>query len=461
MSAVAASIKGGNEEKVAAAAAMMSYRGVRVRHAGQMSHVRLPTSGTDEHDQPLRMGSWLLGFVGALYDYKDTHPEAPCDADVVAALWSVVGPSCMKGRDGAWHVVGIGGPSGFAGLHMLCDYLAQKPLYYRLDEVACASELEAVASFGRVTPDRLYLSSVCRWGFCPDPRRTPYAEVSRVLPGEYVAIDNERRVVNFIADPLVARVTGHPQGLRGEVEDAVRRRVLSSEMPLACLLSGGLSSSIVYSLACRHDIVHPYFVKGYGDDPVLARGLVLNNGSSPSDLRLDLTETDRSSADNEYSDEHLMRIMQEPIDRGTLKSRVDFSEVFSDRVCLTGDGASELFGGYDCARLYDSQASDVLQDLVCWRLPILDRVMMRGSVEVRSPFLARRVVEHALALPRKLRTGKKVLRDLFSDLLPLEVINERKAPLSAKVMPDPVAEARRRVKLVSMFAKDRWPEMDL
>ena len=55
--------------------------------------------------------------------------------------------------------------------------------------------------------------------------------------------------------------------------------------------------------------------------------------------------------------------------------------------------------------------------------------MMRNRVEVRSPFLSRRVAEMALALARPERTGKKVLRDLFRGDLPEGVADRPKRAL--------------------------------
>jgi asparagine synthetase B (glutamine-hydrolysing) len=145
--------------------------------------------------------------------------------------------------------------------------------------------------------------------------------------------------------------------------------------------------------------------------------------------------------------------MQEPIDLGSLKAQVALAQVVPETVCLTGDGADEAFGGYSRAMHYDSQASDMFHELPCWHLPRLDRVMMRHRIEVRSPFLARKVVQIAVGLPRPLRMGKKILRDLFRDDLPPGIADQAKKPLR------PVRFNREENSkiMVDEFRRQTWP----
>ena len=68
-----------------------------------------------------------------------------------------------------------------------------------------------------------------------------------------------------------------------------------------------------------------------------------------------------------------------------------------------------------------------------WHLPRLDRVMMRNAIEVRSPFLARRVAAAALALPWEgVRQDKRYLRWLYKDDLPVGVADRPKKALRTK-----------------------------
>jgi asparagine synthase (glutamine-hydrolysing) len=473
MCGLAASVKKGNEGKVQAAAELMSHRGNRMNGTEMIAHVRLPIVGVgEEHDQPVHAGDFTLAFVGEILDFRETNPSLLCDVDLVAVLWATQGPSCLSRRDGFWAVAAVHEPTRV--LHLLCDYLGQKPLYYRLDEAAAASELDAVASFGPVTPDALYLSDVCKWGYCPDPRRTPYAEVSRVLPGEYVSFDARGWSVNrAIVDPLVpVRLGGAETGdrLKKEIEDATARRALSSDVPVACLLSGGFDSSLVYTLASRHRDVIPYFVTGKnleGGDSVedaesivqesrinFLKGspVVLNGRQIGQYMNMKLKTVHLDPLDY-FSLQDKLQVMQEPVDLGSLMPQIALSSAVAERVCLTGDGADELFGGYSRALRYDSQASDVFQELVCWHLPRLDRVMMRNKIEVRSPFLARQVVQIALGLPYELRRGKAILRRLFKDDLPARIVSKGKVPLRAK----DVDEAYR-VRLVEAFVAMKWPK---
>jgi asparagine synthetase B (glutamine-hydrolysing) len=207
------------------------------------------------------------------------------------------------------------------------------------------------------------------------------------------------------------------------------------------LVSGGLDSAIVYALAKRHGDVVPYHVEN--DETAAAQRVVGERGA-------------RVFRHKDIMVEEALAYHQEPIDLGSLLPQVALSKVVEERVCLVGDGADEFFSGYGRAQRYDSQWSDVYHELVAFHLPRLDRVMMRNRVETRSPFLARRVAEIALALPWEVRRGKKILRDLFREDLPAGVADAPKRPLrTAEVERDREGWSKM---LVDKFRSERWPD---
>jgi len=425
---------------------LLGHRGIRSSVAsarcGSLGHVRLPIVGLSrDNDQPIVRGRWIVGFVGEILDFR-SYADEDVDTFLAVRNWVDGGPQGFRQHDGFWAIMAL--DTAAAELHILCDYLAQKPMYYRTDVPAAASELDALKPFGRVTPDEIYLSAVLKWGYCPDLERTPYREIKHVLPGEHVVLNEDGVLGRQIADPLtplVVRGSQAPGRLRQAIESAVARRVTSSDVPVACLLSGGLDSSIVHAIASRHGDVRPFFAK-MADPP--KQGYLFESDGDGEESRAHQVagkaQELRVVQVGEASRERSLEVMQEPIDLGSLVPQVALSDAIRQAfspsgenrdgvVCLTGDGADEAFGGYRRAMDYDSQKSDVFQELPAWHLPRLDRVMMRNQIEVRSPFLAREVMALALGLEYRDRRGKDILRQVFRDVVPESVLQAPKIPL--------------------------------
>ncbi len=435
-------------DSVTAALIRIEHRGIRTRMQACpggvfLGHVRLPIVGLGtEYDQPVEIDGWTVAFVGEILDFRDYDALAACDLPLVARTWANHGAAGFQKFDGFWSVVAVD-PQG--RICALVDYLAQKPLYYRSDRHATgiASEPDAAAALGPVTPDEVYFAAVVKWGYCPETWRTPYREVHKTLPGEYVRLERGKQPVRQIVDPLVPMRGVSPETLKLEIEAAVRRRVLSSDVPVACLVSGGLDSAIVYTLASRVGDVRAYHVE---------------NGEEAEALEVVGDRGARVASPGCVGIDRPLAVMQEPIDLGSLVPQMALSDAIGqgggERVCLTGDGADEMFGGYSRAQRYDSQASDVQHELIAWHLPRLDRIMMRNRIEVRSPFLARRVAEIALGLPRELRTDKKALRDLFRADLPSGVADRPKRPLRTAAV-ERNREGNSKM-LVDKFRQEKW-----
>lgn len=401
----------------------------------RLGRVRLPILGlSDEYDEPYRREGWTINYAGEVVNFRDFLPSARCDVEVLGQMLVDLGPGVFKSFDGFWSVMAVS-PNGKTAV-VLTDFLAKKPLYYRVDgAAAAASEIRALAAFGPLTADPIYFSSVRKWGYHVGDR-TWAREVRKLPAGAALMIDAMEGTsllpgVDVVEpDPFV--------NLKGEIELAVRRRVLASDVPVAMLLSGGLDSSIIYRLA-----------KGLRSD---LRVYHADNGEEEFLNLLDVTEPSFAAGEAHADTETILRANEGPVDLGSVWPQYALGQVVREDVALSGDGADELFGGYRRATDYDSQGSDVFEELVHYHLPRLDKLMMAGTVELRSPFLARRVVAGALALPREDRIGKRFLKRAFADELPREIVERPKMPLKTRAVIDGGVERRR-------YLCDRFEDM--
>ena len=374
-----------------------------------LGHRRLPIMDlTDEANQPYQLERGFLLFAGEIFDYPSDYGS---DTAFLASLIDSGGVLTELHRsDGMWAIATVSPTGRFA---VCTDYLGQKPVYYSPDHSIIASEPGAIkAAIPQLQPDKVFFSNAIKWGYDPTGR-TPWEGVYQMPPG--CILWN-----SWHATPYWdwSSVYIPHRSLRNNLALAVHNRC-RGKLPMALLFSGGLDSSII-NLFLPEDIDR--FFLDTGDEAIVpARAKIITPKYKPSLQKA-------------------LRSMQAPCDAGSLLPQVDLADAIAKEgynVVLSGDGADELFGGYQRAVLYDSQSSDIFTELPYWHLPRLDRVMMRNTIELRAPFLAPYIVKQALALPQSERTEKKVLRKAFPELpdrvrwgkkIPLKSVEVKEAP---------------------------------
>jgi asparagine synthase (glutamine-hydrolysing) len=206
--------------------------------------------------------------------------------------------------------------------------------------------------------------------------------------------------------------------------ESVSNRLVSKEYPISLLVSGGLDSSIIAAI-----------LKEIGAD---VRWFSIENGENEYvQILADQLEKEISFLDYKMDESKIKEIYKKwnesPIDLGSVIPQFHLFEAVKNfggyRIVLSGDGADELFGGYKRIHEFDSQKSDIFDELSFYHLPRLDKMSMAHTLELRSPFLNLDIVRFALHLPLEWRKDKKILKDTFGPLLPEEIITRSKAPL--------------------------------
>ncbi len=220
--------------------------------------------------------------------------------------------------------------------------------------------------------------------------------------------------------------------LRAALIRAVRVRVPDEDY--AVLLSGGLDSSAVLTLARRvNPRVRAVTVASEGsEDLEYARRLTGDLGV-PLDVVPAATETELLGQLNEMVDR--VETWESQVLTHSFPTWTALSSLSGrTRVVLTGEGSDELFGGYRSSGESESEVErhrlrelGNLHRTSCQRL---DRLAAAAGVDVRSPFLDTEVVRIALRLPAGVLVDggltKAPLRKALSGDLPEYVLKRPK-----------------------------------
>ena len=233
------------------------------------------------------------------------------------------------------------------------DRMGIKPVLFHIgkEEVCFSSELNAFKwLINEHEIDEVALTSFFRFTYIPAPK-TILKNVQKLLPGHYLSVKgstfdiinyNEKKQGIFKEkdDEKIEKE------LRLKVENAVISR-LNADVPLGAFLSGGLDSSIVAAIAADFKTELATFSVGFEDhtfydESKYAQMVAEHIGSRHYALNL----TD------DFVIGELPRILgriDEPFaDSSAIASFLVAQEASKFvTVCLSGDGADELFAGYN------------------------------------------------------------------------------------------------------------------
>ena len=240
------------------------------------------------------------------------------------------------------------------------DRFGKKPLYYTFQNqtFAFASELTSLIQHSHVRPtlSTSNLKKFFAYGFIPSPGSL-YTEIQR-LPGGYNLIFDSRnrtyktqRYWQFRIEPF-SHIPDNAQEKWGEeirqlLQAAVKRRLMA-DVPLGVLLSGGVDSSSITAIASRlvdKDKLKTFtigFEEPSFDEAGIAADVARQYG----------TEHRQQVVSAEGIRRHLPEIagrLDEPFGDSSILPTYVLCRMAREKVtvALNGDGADELFAGYD------------------------------------------------------------------------------------------------------------------
>ena len=387
--------------------------------------VRLPIQDlSHDFDQPYIRGNYIFLYSGEIY-----KPGIKNDLELFANFVQSYGVSRTLSiiNDLDFMLSAIVYNLATKETHIITDFLAKKPLYvlYHRDSktiLGVSSEIKSLTIIKtKYRENHYYYSTVAKFGYCRTSD-TFDMDIIKLPPAVHITLDTKGNAINV--DNYV-QLSPQKNSLYSVLKDAVKNRLIG-DRPVSLLISGGLDSTIVYYLARQFtDEIALFHIDNNEEE-------YLNYLDIPSNItvkKLHLDKIDRKLNTILYYNES-------PVDLGSMIPQYLLGEAIrkmgSYNIVLSGDGADELFGGYKRINDYDSQYSDIYDELIYYHLPRLDKLMMANTIEIRCPYLSRKVIETAMSLPYSARINKQYLKETFKELVPSEIINRKKQALKTE-----------------------------
>ena len=342
--------------------------GIAVLHDAGLCHTRLSIVGLADGQQPMSLdgGRLMIAFNGEIFNYVELREgliarghvfRTSSDTEVILHLFDEKGPDCLADLNGDFAFAIWDAPR--RRMFIARDRMGVRPLFHTTvgNTLFFASEVKALLMVPGVEAemDPIALDQIFTL-WAPIAPRTAFKGIEELEPGHMMIIEEGGRTIRpywSLSFPDSGEPSRHTderaaaEELRALLTDATRLR-MRADVPVGSYLSGGLDSSVISALA---------------------------SGMTPETLRtfsvaFDSAEHDESAFQNEVAAAlgtfhatvrcgegdiaavfpDVIRFTERPILRTAPAPLFKLSALVRERglkVVLTGEGADEVFAGYD------------------------------------------------------------------------------------------------------------------
>lgn len=326
-------------------------------------------------NQPMESedGNLIIAFNGEIYNFQELkrdfsdktnpHFRSKSDTEVILYGYQVHGKTFFSKMRGMWALSIY--DKREKKIILSRDYFGIKPLYYAIenDVLYFGSEIKVLANFvGETEPNQEYYFQYFNLGYFIPPE-TCYKSIKKVLPGEILIWDIEKRSLkkekisiiagNCNADNYSENVYEAVERVEKSLLDSVKSHFIA-DVPVGLLLSGGNDSSLLAALSVaigKKPIAYNLNIQDSMDSKYAEKVSAF--------LGLDLVKVSMSDKLLEGQYEKIWEFIDEPIaDSSIIPTSLIYSLIKGKaKVVMSGEGGDELFGGYnrhtDFARLKD------------------------------------------------------------------------------------------------------------
>ncbi len=331
-----------------------------------LGHRRLSIIDTSNHAaQPFADASnrYTIVFNGEIFNYKELREnlikkgiqfKSKSDTEVLLYLYITEKENCLVQLDGEFAFAIYDKET--EELFLARDRYGIKPLYVYTDadNFIFASELKAIMAFEIPKEiDKASLQAYLHLNYIPAPYSI-FKNVLKLNAGNFLTINAKKEQVQktYYSIPYNRELKNIPdyetakKQLKTLLEHSVQQRMIA-DVPLGTFLSGGIDSSIITAIAAQHTRHLNTFSIGYKDEPLFDEthfALLVAKKYNTDHTVFELTNNDLFSCLHTVLD-----YIDEPFADSSALAVNILSMQTKKRVtvALSGDGADELFAGYN------------------------------------------------------------------------------------------------------------------
>jgi len=335
------------------------YLGQRVGFA----HVRLSVVDLTGGAQPLtnENGQIVVTYNGEIYNHLELRRELEkkghifrthCDTEILVHGYEEWGVELLKRLNGqfAFAIYDRNTETVFIAR----DRFGVRPLFYaqRNGEFYFGSEIKAILASGEVeaSVDRRGIDEVFTF-WAARPPRTPFAGIAQLEPGTYGILKDGALWLHRYYELDYPEADAEPADVIERLDEIMLRSVgmrLRADVPVGAYVSGGLDSSIIASLAAS---ASPHSLRSFSitfEDPRFDESNFQREVAGNVESIHAIAAITHGSIAQGFPD--VLWHTESPLLRTAPVPMYHLAKLTKDngiKVVLTGEGADELFLGYD------------------------------------------------------------------------------------------------------------------
>jgi asparagine synthase (glutamine-hydrolysing) len=394
---------------------------------------RLAINGLDSiSNQPIHYGNIVIICNGEIYNYRELWrqleltPTTHSDCEVIAPMIEKFGIAyTVSALDGVFAFVAYN--KSTKELYVGRDPLGVRPLMMATNKlpVAFCSDMK--------TLEQLEIHTYSNYNIIQFPA------------GSYGVLSSEWNITQYWSPYAFKSMKTDDNcltNIRMSLLSAVEKRVTTTERPIACLLSGGLDSSLITAL------VNHFYCYNTDGTRIPSRKLEtysigLKGSTDLHYARIVAEYLETNHNEIIVSEEEFLSAIPEVIlniesyDTTTVRASVGnylvckYIREHSDaKVIFNGDGSDEVSGGYlyfhkaPSSLHFDMECRRLLNDIRYFDVLRSDRTISSNGLEPRTPFLDKEFIQMYLTIPANVRNHvihnepeKYLIRNAFHTMI--------------------------------------------